>query len=34
MTREYVGLLLDEVGALVTEDTEEAVLLNAFLASV
>jgi len=33
-TRENVGLLLNEVGALVTEDTEKAELLNAFLASV
>ncbi|GAB0207863.1 hypothetical protein GRJ2_003252000 [Grus japonensis] len=33
-TRENVGLLLNEVGALVTEDTEKAELLNAFFASV
>ncbi|GAB0178742.1 mitochondrial enolase superfamily member 1 [Grus japonensis] len=33
-TRENVGPLLNEVGALVTEDTENADLLNAFLASV
>ena len=29
-TRENVGLLLNEVGTLVTEDTEKAGLLNAF----
>jgi len=34
MTRENVGLLLNEVGALVTEDTEKVQLLNAFIASV
>ncbi|GAB0207304.1 hypothetical protein GRJ2_003196000 [Grus japonensis] len=33
-TRENVGLLLNEVGALVTEDTEKAESLNAFFASV
>ena len=33
-TRENVGLLLNKVGALVTEDTEKAALLNAFFASV
>ncbi|GAB0207699.1 mitochondrial enolase superfamily member 1 [Grus japonensis] len=33
-TRENVGPLLNEVGALVTEDTEKAELLNAFFASV
>ena len=33
-TRENVGLLLNEVGALVTKDTEKAELLNAFFASV
>ena len=33
-TRENVGPLLNEVGALVTEDTETAELLNAFFASV
>ncbi|GAB0206875.1 mitochondrial enolase superfamily member 1 [Grus japonensis] len=33
-TRENVGLLLNEVGALVTEDTEKMELLNAFFASV
>jgi len=33
-TRENVGLLLNEVGALVTEDAEKAELLNAFFASV
>ncbi|GAB0182914.1 mitochondrial enolase superfamily member 1 [Grus japonensis] len=33
-TRENVGPLLKEVGALVTEDTEKAELLNAFFASV
>ena len=33
-TRENVCLLLKEVGALVMEDTEKAVLLNAFFASV
>ena len=32
MTREYVGPLLNEVGALVTKDTEEVVLLDAFFA--
>jgi len=31
---EHVGLLLNEVGALVIDDTEKAELLNAFLASV
>jgi len=30
MTREKVGLLLNEVGVLVTEDTERAELVNAF----
>jgi len=29
-----VGLLLNEVGALVTEDAEKVELLNAFFASV
>lgn len=33
-TRENVGLLLCEVGALVTMVTEKAELLNAFFASV
>ncbi|GAB0184039.1 mitochondrial enolase superfamily member 1 [Grus japonensis] len=33
-TRENVGPLLNEVGALVTEDTEKVELLNAFFASV
>jgi len=33
-TKENVGPLLNEVGVLVTEDTEKAELLNAFLASV
>ncbi|GAB0202599.1 mitochondrial enolase superfamily member 1 [Grus japonensis] len=33
-TRENVGPLLNEVGALVTEDTEKAELLNAFFALV
>ncbi|GAB0208601.1 hypothetical protein GRJ2_003325800 [Grus japonensis] len=33
-TRENVGPLLNEVGALVMEDTEKAELLNAFFASV
>ncbi|GAB0208090.1 mitochondrial enolase superfamily member 1 [Grus japonensis] len=33
-TRENVGLLLNEVGALVTEDTEKVELLNAAFASV
>jgi len=33
-TRENVGLLLNEVGGLVTEDTEKAELLNALLALV
>ena len=33
-TRENVGPLLNKMGALVTEDTEKAKLLNAFLASV
>jgi len=33
MTRDNVGLLLNEVGALVTEDTEKAELLNASFAS-
>jgi len=33
-TRDNVGLLLNEVGALVTEDAEKAELLNAFFASV
>jgi len=33
-TRENVGTLLNEVGALVTEDTEKAELLNVFFASV
>ncbi|GAB0188533.1 mitochondrial enolase superfamily member 1 [Grus japonensis] len=32
--RENVGPLLNEVGALVTEDTEKVELLNAFFASV
>jgi len=32
--RENVGLLLNEVGALVTEDTEKVGLLNSFFASV
>jgi len=34
MTRENVGSLLSEVGALVMDDTEKAELLNAFFASV
>ncbi|GAB0209507.1 mitochondrial enolase superfamily member 1 [Grus japonensis] len=33
-SRENVGLLLNEVGALVTEDTEKVESLNAFFASV
>ncbi|GAB0179181.1 mitochondrial enolase superfamily member 1 [Grus japonensis] len=33
-TRENVGLLLNEVGALVMENTENVELLNAFFASV
>ncbi|GAB0182598.1 mitochondrial enolase superfamily member 1 [Grus japonensis] len=33
-TRENVGPLLNEVGALVMEDTEKAEILNAFFASV
>ncbi|PKU31816.1 rna-directed dna polymerase from mobile element jockey-like [Limosa lapponica baueri] len=33
-TRENVGLLLNEMGAMVTEDAEKAELLNAFFASV
>ena len=33
-TRDNVGPLLNEVGVLVTEDTEKAELLNAFFASV
>ncbi|PKU45588.1 rna-directed dna polymerase from mobile element jockey-like [Limosa lapponica baueri] len=33
-TKENVGLLLNEVGALAMEDTEKAELLNAFFASV
>jgi len=33
-TRDNVGLLLNEAGALVTEDAEKAELLNAFFASV
>jgi len=33
-TRENVGLLLNKVGVLVTEDAEKAELLNAFFASV
>ncbi|PKU47794.1 rna-directed dna polymerase from mobile element jockey-like [Limosa lapponica baueri] len=33
-TRENVGLLLNEAGALVMEDTEKAELLNAAFASV
>jgi len=33
-TRDDVGLLLNEVGALVMEDAEKAELLNAFFASV
>jgi len=33
-TRENVGLLLNEVSALVTEDAEKAELLNVFFASV
>jgi len=33
-TRENVGLLLNEVGALVVEDTEKVVLLNACFVSV
>jgi len=33
-TRENVGLLLNEVGALVMEDSEKAVSVNAALASV
>jgi len=33
-TRENVGPLLNEVGALVTEDTEKMQLLNVFFASV
>ena len=32
--KENVGPLLNEVGALVTKDTEKAELLNAFFASV
>ena len=32
MTRENMGSLLNEVGAPVMEDTEKAVLLNAFFA--
>jgi len=34
MTRENVGLLLNEVGALVMENTERVELLNDFFASV
>jgi len=34
MTRENVGLLLYEVGALVMENMEKAELLNAFFDSV
>jgi len=33
-TRDNVGLLLNEVGVLVTEDAEKAELMNAFFASV
>jgi len=33
-TRDNVGPLLDEVGALVTEDADKAELLNAFFGSV
>ncbi|GAB0177889.1 mitochondrial enolase superfamily member 1 [Grus japonensis] len=33
-TRENVDMLLNEVGALVMEDTEKVALLNAFFASV
>jgi len=33
-TRDNVGLLLNKVGILVTEDAEKAELLNAFFASV
>ena len=33
-TRDNAGLLLNEVGVLVTEDTEKAELLSAFFASV
>ncbi|KFP90774.1 hypothetical protein N311_01836, partial [Apaloderma vittatum] len=33
-TRDNVGPLVNELGALVTEDTEKAELLNAFFASV
>jgi len=33
-TRENVGLLQNEVGALVMDDTEKVDLLNAFFASV
>ena len=33
-TRENVGPLLNEVGALVTGDAEKAEILNAFFASV
>jgi len=33
-TRDNVGLLLNEVGVLVTQDAEKAELLNAFFASV
>ncbi|GAB0179374.1 mitochondrial enolase superfamily member 1 [Grus japonensis] len=33
-TRENVGLLLNEVGALVMEDTEKVELLNAFFALI
>jgi len=32
--RDNVGLLLNEVGVLITEDAEKADLLNAFFASV
>jgi len=34
MTRENVGPLMNEVGAMVTEDKEKVELLNAFFASI